>query len=81
MQPLKQYLSAHDIKQAAFARRVEISRSFLNDLIAGRRTPGLALAKRISDATDGAVPMTYWVAESHDNPHGERSERRKGAMQ
>lgn len=78
MQTLKQYLSDNEVKQVAFARRVGMSRGFLGDLLAGRRTPGLALAKRISDATDGAVPMSSWVRADHAFSHGDAPAPDKG---
>jgi len=69
MEPLKQYLADNDLKKAVFARRVGMSRGFLGDLLTGRRTPGLGLAKRISDATNGAVPMSVWIECSHGATH------------
>lgn len=55
MTPLSQYLTERQISQAAFAAKVEASRSFINEIVAGRKTPGLQLALRIERETDGRV--------------------------
>ncbi|WP_210526340.1 helix-turn-helix transcriptional regulator [Rubellimicrobium arenae] len=69
MSTLEQYLAENGIKQAAFAASISISRGALADLLTGRRTPSLALAKRISDATSGGVPMEIWLRDQHTSAH------------
>lgn len=55
MKTLSQYLSDRQISQSAFAEKVEASRSFINEIAAGRKTPGLRLALRIERETGGEV--------------------------
>lgn len=62
MDHLKSYLAAARIKQTDFAAKVGISPSFLSDILHGNRTPSLATAGRIAEATRGKVPVSAWVA-------------------
>jgi len=47
--------------QAEFARSIKCSESHLSLIVAGKREPSLALAKRISDRTGGSVPLDALV--------------------
>jgi transcriptional regulator with XRE-family HTH domain len=61
---LSQYLAAHGIRQAEFARRAGISRAMICQILSGVRLPGLFTAQRIEKATDGEVRMDSWKAPS-----------------
>lgn len=58
---LREYRKAHGIKQKDLAKSLGVSNPYLCDIEKGKRTPGLALAVRIEDATKGAVPATSWI--------------------
>lgn len=47
--------------QTAWAARLGVSKSYLSDLLGGKRRPSLDLAFRIERATGGAVPAAVWV--------------------
>lgn len=57
MHPLKQYLSELQESVADFSARVGASRQTLYRIINGRQTPKPALARRIIEATGGAVSL------------------------
>jgi transcriptional regulator with XRE-family HTH domain len=61
-QHLVAWLREHEISQREFARRLNISQPFMNNLIAGRRTPTLELASTIENATNHVVKMQDWLA-------------------
>lgn len=77
MSTLQDFLEKNQIKPATFATRLSISRGALHDLLTDRRKPSLVLAKRISEATMGAVPMEAWV-EAHCSQDGNSNDVRKG---
>ncbi|MEQ8176969.1 MAG: hypothetical protein RIC52_06745 [Amphiplicatus sp.] len=56
--PLEDYLAASGDSPAAFARRIGASAPALARIIHGDRAPDLDLARRIVDATDGAVALS-----------------------
>jgi transcriptional regulator with XRE-family HTH domain len=58
---LKLWLTAHDITQADFARRIGYDRSNLNAILAGNLWPTLELAFKIERETNGDVPMSSWA--------------------
>lgn len=49
--------------RAAFARKANISQPHLLLYLRGDRDLSIAMAKRISDATDGSVPLRALVKE------------------
>ena len=61
MTTLSQYLQASGTTQRAFAALVSVSPSYINEIAKGTKSPGLRLALRIQDATDGAVPVSTLV--------------------
>lgn len=61
-QSLSQWIDANTT-QANFARSVECSQSHLSLVLKGKRGVSLNLAKRISQATGGAVPIDALVKE------------------
>ncbi|MCB5412161.1 helix-turn-helix domain-containing protein [Pseudogemmobacter faecipullorum] len=63
MEHLATYLNKHRLAQRSFAERVGCSPSFLSDLLAGRRVPGLSLAVRMERATGGEVKAVHWVPD------------------
>jgi transcriptional regulator with XRE-family HTH domain len=49
--------------QTKWADRLGISRSYLSDILAGKKTPSLALAVKIMTETGGRVACESWVAQ------------------
>ena len=62
MQTLATYLKSSSIRASAFAASVGVSKSYMSELIAGRKMPSLTLAVTIAEATHGAVPVQSWVS-------------------
>lgn len=60
MMDLSTYLADTGTSQRAFAERVGISPSFLNELLRTDKEPGLETAQKIAAETGGAVPLTAW---------------------
>lgn len=54
---LKEYFQKNHLSQAAFARKIGISRAYLCNILKGNRTPSLPLAKIIQDSTEGDVSL------------------------
>lgn len=65
MAKLSEFLTARrkPTTQADWAKRFGISRSYLSELMSGKYTPSLKLAKRIQEQTKGRVPMSSWVRD------------------
>lgn len=53
--PLKEFLNAVDDSVSAFARRIGVEAGVLQEIIDGARWPEPPIARRIVEATDGAV--------------------------
>lgn len=53
--PLRQYLKREGITQVAFASTIDVTEPYLSQIVNGRRTPGMAVARRIKRATGGEV--------------------------
>ena len=64
---LAEFITTRGETRRAWARRLDISESYLSDLLSGKKTPSLALAARIERETGGAVTAVSWVG----NPGGE----------
>jgi DNA-binding transcriptional regulator YdaS (Cro superfamily) len=47
--------------RAAWADRLGISRSYLSDLLNGKKTPSLSLASQIERLTNGMVLASSWM--------------------
>ena len=60
MMTLKTYLADTGTSQRAFAEKVGLSPSFVNEMLQGTKEPGLDTAQRIAAATDGAVALSSW---------------------
>lgn len=60
MTQLRTHLEQNSISQADMARRVLISRPYMSQIVAGQKTPSLAVAVRIERETKGAVPVSSW---------------------
>jgi transcriptional regulator with XRE-family HTH domain len=60
MMDLKTYLAETGTSQRAFAEKVGVSPSFLNEILRTDKEPGLETAQRIATATDGAVAVSAW---------------------
>jgi len=54
---LREYLFRNDMKISQFARKIGYNPTYLNGVVNGLTEPGHRLAKTISDATDGIVPV------------------------
>ena len=54
---LKIYLLCHKTSITQFAKMVGISRSYLNQIILGKKFPSQKLAKRIEEASEGHVTV------------------------
>lgn len=52
--------------RAEWADRLDISRSYLSDLVNGKKMPSLDLAVRIERLTAGAVPVASWIDVADD---------------
>lgn len=57
MMTLDTYLKTTGTSQRAFAALVGASPSFMNEIVQEKKTPGLALAVKISEATQGKVAV------------------------
>lgn len=55
-----QYLKRNGLSQKEFAATVGCSGAHLNEIIKGKKTPGLELAFEIDKATAGEIPLTSW---------------------
>jgi transcriptional regulator with XRE-family HTH domain len=63
MSNLKQYLSDTGTSQAALAKGVGASRSYISEIVSNLKSPGLVMAVRIERFTGGAVPASAWVPD------------------
>ena len=64
MNPLKQYVDAEGRgTQARLAKELGVSRTFIGDLVAGRREPTLRLMRRLDVVTAGRVAFADWGAD------------------
>lgn len=61
MMDLSTYLEKTGTSQRAFAEKVGISPSFLNEIAKGTKAPSLAVAIKITEAAEGAVSMSSLV--------------------
>lgn len=66
MTHLGTYLKASGRTQSEFAQTVGASTGYLSELVAGLKTPGLALAVAIERETGGVVPVESWIAAAPD---------------
>lgn len=64
MMDLKTYLAATGTSQRAFAEKVGIAPSFLNEILRGTKAPSLAVALKICEAAGGSVPVASLVKAS-----------------
>jgi hypothetical protein len=74
--PLAAYLAKTNTSYAEFARVVGADRARIQRCAKGERRPGLDLALAIEEATQGAVPASYWRTGAGGGAMG--SARRKG---
>jgi len=57
------WIDANHLSMAEAAQRLGMSAQHASNLRNGHRTPSLALAARIAEATDGMVPIGSWSGE------------------
>ncbi|WP_431197557.1 helix-turn-helix transcriptional regulator [Shimia thalassica] len=55
------YVCRSGVSRTDWAKRLEISKSYMSDLLNGKRIPSLEVAVRIERATGGAVPASSWI--------------------
>ncbi|WP_367998669.1 helix-turn-helix transcriptional regulator [Shimia thalassica] len=55
------YVCRSGLSRTDWAKRLEISKSYMSDLLNGKRIPSLEVAVRIERATGGAVPASSWI--------------------
>ena len=60
MQNLRQHIDHLGISQTAFAERLGVSKSYLSQILSGKREPSRDMIQRIDKATDGRVPPAVW---------------------
>ncbi|RWR49429.1 XRE family transcriptional regulator [Sinirhodobacter ferrireducens] len=58
---LAEFISKSGKSRAAFAERIGISRSYLSEILSGKRRHSLVLAVSIERETCGEVPTASWV--------------------
>lgn len=63
-----EYITKSGDSRAAWAARVGVSRSYLSDMLNGKKTPSLDVAVRIERLTGGAVPASSWIAPPAADP-------------
>lgn len=61
---LKTYLDKRALTQSDFAEVVGTTPATISRIIKGKFRPGLELAVKIAEATDGAVPVSSWTREA-----------------
>lgn len=54
------FITSSGENRATWAGRLGVSRSYMSDLLNGKRQPSLDLALRIARLTGGAVPVECW---------------------
>lgn len=64
---LSTYRKTKGLTQEQFAKLVKCSQARISEIETGVM-PGFSLAVRISEATDGKVPVTEWLSSSNDTP-------------
>ncbi|WP_092419164.1 helix-turn-helix transcriptional regulator [Alloyangia pacifica] len=57
MTSLSEYLRSNGLSQREFAARVGLSKTYVNEIVAGSKTPSLKAALEIQEATKGAVTL------------------------
>ena len=55
-----EWLKAQDRSIAWFSRQAGVTRSHMSRVVGGNALPGVELAVKIADLTDGAVPVSVW---------------------
>ena len=58
---LREHIKSSGQSQSWWADQLQITRSYLSDLLNGNKVPSLDLAVRIQRATGGAVPADCWI--------------------
>ncbi|WP_190305653.1 helix-turn-helix domain-containing protein [Roseicitreum antarcticum] len=66
MMTLAEYLKAKELTQREFARAVEVSASYMNEIVQGAKTPSMSVAAKIEALTDGEVRMASLIVSPKD---------------
>ena len=77
----KTYLTKTGQTKRSFAKRIGISENYLSEISRFVRQPSLDVAYKIWLATDGQIPMQYWVEEGRaglEASHIAKSKSSKG---
>jgi len=64
---LAEFITRSGENQAAWAKRLCVSRSYLSGLVNGNKSPSLDLAVRIERLSGGEVPATSWVPQTKED--------------
>jgi transcriptional regulator with XRE-family HTH domain len=64
------YVTSSGLTQTAWADRIGVSRSYMSNLLNGKKRPSLEVAVRIERETGGLIPASSWVPET-DTPSKE----------
>lgn len=61
MMTLEQWLTANNINQLEFGRRIGVNQATVSKLARKMFTPRLELAAKIERETGGAIPVSFWI--------------------
>ena len=60
---LKIWIISHNMTMTEFAKKIDVSRTYLSDVTRGTRKPSRRLAKDIEQATNGEVTVKDLLGE------------------
>lgn len=64
MENLRAHIDRLGISQNAFADRIGVSKSYLSQILSGKREPSREMIQKIDMATGGSVPPSVWFKNS-----------------
>ncbi|SIT20166.1 hypothetical protein SAMN05421774_10884 [Gemmobacter megaterium] len=77
MMTLNEYTKQHPERtQEDWARAFGMSRSFLSEILAGKKLPGRETMLRIERESDGQVPVLVWFKHPTTPPSDSASDQR-----
>lgn len=63
-----EFIKSSGLRQSEWAERIGCSRSYLSEILSGKKRPSLEVACRIEDLTEGKVPASSWMRPTPDIP-------------
>lgn len=63
---LNDYLSKHNLTRAAFARDLGVTGQCVSLWIHNQTIPRPDLLQKMSEITDGEIPVEYWTRKARD---------------